>query len=68
MQDIKLTLENVPEIIQRAYTYLASKYDKSNRSIVDYTYQFTYSYKSPIFNLFNLLNQGNCFDVDKTQQ
>ena len=45
MQDIKLTLENAPEIIQRAYTYLASKYDKSNRSIIDHTYKFTYSHK-----------------------
>lgn len=46
MQSIKLTLENVLEIIQRAYTYLASKYDKSNRSIIDYSYKFTYSHRS----------------------
>ena len=52
MQDIKLTLENVPEIFQRAYTYLASKYDKSNRSIIDHTYKFTYSHRS--FDIFSM--------------
>lgn len=52
MQDIKLTLENVPEIIQRAYTYLASKYDKSNRSIIDYTCKFTYTHRS--FDIFSM--------------
>ena len=52
MQDIKLTLENVPEIIQRTYTYLAGKYDKSNRSIIDHTYKFIYTHKS--LNLFSI--------------
>lgn len=68
MAELELIPENIVEFIQRTYTYLSSKYDKSNRSIVDHTYQFTYSYKSPISNLSNLLNRGNCFDVDKAQK
>lgn len=68
MAELELIPENSIEFIQRAYTYLSSKYDKSNRSIVDYTYQFTYSYKSPISNLSNLLNRGNYFDGDKAQK
>jgi hypothetical protein len=65
MAELELTPENSVEIIQRAYTYLAQKYEKNNLNIVDYTYQFTYSCKSPIS---NLLNRGNCFDVDKVQK
>lgn len=68
MESIELTPENAVDIIQRTYTYLASKYDKSNRSIVDYTYQFTYSCKSAISNLFNLLNRRSCLDADKAQK
>ena len=59
MAELELTPENSIEIIQRAYTYLAQKYEKNNQNIVDYTYKFTYSCKLP--NLFN------CFDANKAQ-
>lgn len=62
MQSIKLLPKNTVDIIQRTYTYLAGKYEKNNLNIVDHTYQFTYSYKSA---LYNLLNQHTCFDSDK---
>lgn len=68
MTELELIQENTVDIIQRAYSYLAKKYEKNNLNIVDYTYQFTYSCKSPISNLSNLLNRGNCFDVDKAQK
>ena len=62
MQSIELLPENTVDIIQRTYTYLAGKYEKNNLNIVDHTYQFTYSYKSAIY---NLLNRHTCFDSDK---
>lgn len=67
MESIKLTLENTVDIIQRTYTYLAGKYEKNNLNIVDHTYQFTYSCKSAIPDLFNLINRRTCFDSDKAQ-
>lgn len=67
MESIKLTLENTVDIIQRTYTYLAGKYEKNNLNIVDHTYQFTYSCKSAIPDLFNLINLRTCFDSDKAQ-
>lgn len=42
MVELELIPENSVEIIQRSYTYLSEQYDRSDRSIVDYTYSFTY--------------------------
>lgn len=42
MVQLELIPENSVEIIQRSYTYLSEQYDRSDRSIVDYTYSFTY--------------------------
>jgi hypothetical protein len=67
MAELELTTENVVEIIQRAYSYLAKKYEKNNRNITDYTYQFTYSCKSPRLYQLNPFNRLKYFDADKAQ-
>lgn len=52
MQSINLIQEKQQDIIQRAYSYLASKYDKRNLNIVDHTYKFTYCDNPVALNLF----------------
>jgi hypothetical protein len=67
MAELKLTPESSAEIIQRTYSYLAKKYEKNNLNIVDYTYQFTYSCKSPLSYQLNPFNRLKYFDADKAQ-
>lgn len=67
MAQLKLTPESSAEIIQRTYSYLAKKYEKNNLNIVDYTYQFTYSCKSPLSYQLNPFNRLKYFDADKAQ-
>lgn len=54
MQSIDLIQEKQQDILQRAYTYLASKYDKRNLNIVDHTYKFTYRDNPVFLNLFDI--------------
>lgn len=56
MTNIEIKPENSLEIIQRAYTYLASIYSEDGRNIIKYTYRFTY--KSYIRDTYLVVNDN----------